>query len=129
MMNEFKKYGVKALPFVGDVLFLVKTKTRVKINDHLSLLEFDWAKPGEERALGKTVMNRWSQLSNNQMGVEVKLSGKTNDATDDGIEEYGDISVVPGGLCLMGSPIGTGDYRSRMLIEFAETKFKDFYNL
>ena len=60
MMNEFKKYGVKALPFVVDAPFLVKTKTRVKINDHPSLLEFDWAKPGDECALGKGVMRRWS---------------------------------------------------------------------
>ena len=76
MMKEFERYGVKALPFVDDVPFLMKTKEKVKIDDHQSLLEFDWANRGDECSLGKAVMHRWAQLSNEQMGVEVKLQGE-----------------------------------------------------
>ena len=76
MMKELERYGVKALPFVNDAPFLVKTKERVKIDEHSSLLEFDWAKVGDECSLGKAVMHRWAQLSNEQVGVEVKLHGE-----------------------------------------------------
>ena len=94
-------------------------------------MEFDWANLGDECSLGKAVMYRWAQLSNEQMSVEVKLYGENKnvanipDVTEEDIKEYGDISVVTDGLCLMGSPIGSDEYRSKKVIEFAKTKFKD----
>ena len=98
-------------------------------------MEFAWAKPGADCPLGKAVMHRWAQLSKEQMGVEVKLEGKNKNvaflpnASADDIDEFGDIQVVKNGICLMGSPVGTDDFRAESVIDFAETKFKDFYDL
>ena len=59
VMNIFEKYDAKAPPpYVGDVPFLVKLKTRAKIDEHPTFLECDWAKAGGQYSLGKAVMHR-----------------------------------------------------------------------
>jgi hypothetical protein len=136
LMDEFGEEEILALPFADDVPFCVRVNCRVKLDDHPRLIEeFVWAKSGDTCSIGKAVIHRWSQLSKHNMGVDVVLIGENKNlahlpgASDELIDEFGDVKVTTRGCILMGSPVGCAEFRAESLISTIKGKFTKFYDM
>jgi hypothetical protein len=69
------------------------------------------------------------------VGVDVVLIGENKNlaylsgASDELIDEFGDVKVTTRGCILMGSPVGRAEFRAESLVKTIKGKFTKFYEM